>query len=104
MMKSRNIKFILLFLGCTTLLTSCNSDSLGNEVSDTISSNLFPNIWSTLAQILATIILFSVIIILAYKPAKKYLNKRKELLNNESEEALQANKEAQKSRLEAEEN
>ena len=36
-----------------------------------------------MAQILATIILFTVIIVFAIKPVKKYLNSRKELLDNE---------------------
>ena len=72
-MKRRSLKLFLL-LSCVTLLTSC--DTVGDEIGSTIKDNLFPNIWATLAQIVATVLLFGAIFIFAYKPAKKYLNKR----------------------------
>lgn len=103
-MKSRNIKFSLLFLISSFLLTSCNSESLGNDISSSIEENLIPNLYSTLAQIVATIILFTCIIFLAYKPAKKFLNKRKEMLDNEVSQTKKDRSDAEIMNLEAKKN
>lgn len=92
-MKRRSLKLFLL-LSCVTLLTSC--DTVGDEIGSTIKDNLFPNIWATLAQIVATVLLFGAIFIFAYKPAKKYLNKRRELLDKEVSETKEKNIEADK--------
>lgn len=103
-MKLRNIKFIFLFLICLPILTSCNMDSLGDDISNSISQNLIPNLWSTLAQILATVILFVCIIFLAYKPAKKFLKNRQEALDKEVEDTKKNAREAANKNLEADKN
>ena len=91
MNKRRGLKIFLL-LSSLTLLTGC--DNLGQEIGDTIKENLFTNIWATLAQIVATVVLLILIIVFAYKPAKKFLNKRRELLDNEVSETKRKNDEA----------
>lgn len=83
MIKRKKIFTYLFLLTNLITLTSCDTEDLGKDISDTVQKNLIPNLWSTLAQILATIILFTVIIVFAIKPVKKYLNSRKELLDNE---------------------
>lgn len=103
-MKKGNIKLTFLFLICSILLTSCNTENLGNDISNTISENLIPNLYSTLAQIAATIILFVCIIFLGYKPAKKFLSKRKELLDKEVDETKKNAAEAKMKNLEADKN
>lgn len=104
MRKSKGLKLLLL-LSSLTLLTSCDSmDGVGDDIANTITSNLFPNIYSTLAQIFATLVLFVLIIVFAYKPAKKYLDKRRELLNNEVKETKAKNIEAEANLIEAKEN
>lgn len=103
-MKKGNIKLTFLFLICSILLTSCNTENLGNDISNTISENLIPNLYSTLAQIVATIILFVCIIFLAYKPAKKFLSKRKELLDKEVSDTKKNAAEAKMKNLEADKN
>lgn len=103
-MKKGNIKLTFLFLICSILLTSCNTENLGNDISNTISENLIPNLYSTLAQIVATIILFVCIIFLAYKPAKKFLSKRKELLDKEVSDTKKNAVEAKMKNLEADKN
>lgn len=103
-MKKGNIKLTFLFLICSILLTSCNTENLGNDISNTISENLIPNLYSTLAQIAATIILFVCIIFLGCKPAKKFLSKRKELLDKEVDETKKNAAEAKMKNLEADKN
>ena len=103
-MKKGNIKLTFLFLICSILLTSCNTENLGNDISNTISENLIPNLYSTLAQIAATIILFVCIIFLGYKPAKKFLSKRKELWDKEVDETKKNAAEAKMKNLEADKN
>lgn len=83
MIKRKKIFTYLFLLTNLLALTSCDTEDLGKDISDAVQKNLIPNLWSTLAQILATIILFTVIIIFAIKPVRKYLDSRKELLDNE---------------------
>ena len=78
-------------------LTSCDAEQLGKDISETVQNNLIPNLWSTLAQILATIILFTVVIVFAVKPIKKYLKKRQELLDKEVKDTLNNKKNAEES-------
>ena len=78
-------------------LTSCDAEQLGKDISETVQNNLIPNLWSTLAQILATIILFTVVIVFAVKPIKKYLKKRQELLDKEVKDTLNNKKIAEES-------
>lgn len=83
MIKRKKIFTYLFLLTNLIALTSCDTEDLGKDISVTVQKNLIPNLWSTLAQILATIILFTVIIVFAIKPVRKYLDSRKELLDNE---------------------
>ena len=91
MKKRRGLKLLLL-LSSLTLLTGC--DNLGEEIGNTIKENLFTNIYATLAQIVATVVLLVLIIVFAYKPARKFLDKRRELLDKEVTETKKKNEEA----------
>lgn len=93
-MNKRSGLRILLLLSSLTLLTGC--DDVGENIGNTIKENLFGNIYAMLAQIVATVVLLVLIIVFAYKPAKKYLDKRRELLNNEVKETKEKNIEADK--------
>ena len=90
MKKRRGLKLLLL-LSSLTLLTGC--DNLGEEIGNTIKENLFTNIYATLAQIVATVVLLVLIIVFAYKPARKFLDKRRELLDKEVTETKKKNEE-----------
>lgn len=59
---------------------------------DDIINAIFPNAWILVAHIIATIILFSLIIYFAWKPTKKYLEKRKKTILKNVEEAEEKNK------------
>ena len=93
-MNKRSGLRILLLLSSLTLLTGC--DDVGENIGNTIKENLFGNIYAMLAQIVATVVLLVLIIVFAYKPAKKFLDKRRELLNNEVKETKEKNIEADK--------
>lgn len=51
---------------------------------------LFPNFWSFLINLLALLVLFVVIFLLAYKPIKKFVEKRKEYIANNLKEGEEA--------------
>lgn len=74
------------------LLNVINNTVPGVPSGEDIINLLFPNIWVFLAHVLATIVLLVVVIWLAWKPTKKYLQKRKEVIQKEISEAEDKNK------------
>ena len=51
---------------------------------------LFPNLWSFLINLIALIVLFIAIFLLAYKPIKKFVEKRKEYVASNLRDAEEA--------------
>lgn len=102
MKKWGKYKFILSIFPVLFLLTSCSTDELGNSLSDSIEAKLIPNIWAFLVQLFAFIILIIVVTKFAYKPVRKYLVKRSELLNSEKKETESLNQKAKENILESE--
>lgn len=98
----RFYKSLILFLPLALVLTSCNTDDLGNDLSNQIETKLFPNIWAFLVQFIAFIIVALLVIKLGYKPVRKYLDKRRELLDNEVNEAKKLNADAKENFLKSE--
>lgn len=98
----RFYKSLILFLPLALVLTSCNTDDLGNDLSNQIEAKLFPNIWAFLVQFIAFIIVALLVIKLGYKPVRKYLDKRRELLDNEVNEAKKLNADAKENFLKSE--
>lgn len=96
----RKIKYLFLILPLTLLLSSCDSDALGNELSFSIEAKLLPNIWAFLIQLIAFILLAVAVIFLAYKPVKKFLEKRSEMLDEEVKKTHENNKLAEEKHLE----
>lgn len=84
--KGKYLKYLTIF-PTLLVLTSCDTDELGNSLSESIEAKLFPNIWAFLVQFLAFVVLIVIVIFFAYKPVKKYLDKRKELLENERKDS-----------------
>lgn len=95
----RNNKFskFLLLLPLSIVLTSCDTSGLTEDFK-TIESKVIPNVWAFLAQFLAFVIIAVLVIVLAGKPIKKFLDKRRELLNNEVTETHRLNNEAKADR------
>ncbi len=99
-MKKNKIAKTLILLFSLFSLTSCNVNDFLN-LKEEISQKLFPNVWAFLVQFIAFIIMCIIIIVFAYKPIKAYINKRKELLNNEVKEAELNKTESEKLILDA---
>ena len=98
--KGKYLRYILVLFP-VLFLSSCNMDSLGDDLSSSIEAKLIPNIWAFLVQFIAFIILILIVIKFAYKPVKKYLDKRSELLTSEREDAKNMKEKAQENLLES---
>lgn len=80
--------FLILFS-----VSSCNiNDYL--DIGDDIASKIFPNVWDFLVQFSAFVIMVILITVFAYKPIKKFIKKRQELLDEEVNETKKRNEEA----------
>lgn len=84
------------------VLTSCDINDYLN-LDEEIASKIFPNVWDFLVQFLAFIIMVILITIFAYKPIKRYVKKRQELLDKERDDTLKNKKESEETLLEAKE-
>lgn len=83
-MKKRRIFFLLPILFC---LTSC-ADAIRSELNaDALKDKLIPSWASFVIQLAALLVLILIVIIFAYKPIKKIINKRKDYIENEIKEA-----------------
>ncbi len=89
-------------LKITSFLNLCNSTIFNSETtannsrpaipgSDEIISQILPNVWVLVAHAIATIILLSLIVWLVWKPTKKYLEKRKNQILKDINEAKEKN-------------
>lgn len=78
-MKKKNILFSFLSIGTLTLLTSCDNEKIAERIETTV-NNMLPNLYVTLMQLLLFIVTVVIFILLAYKPLKKKLKQRQDLL------------------------
>ena len=74
----KNISIFGIILFSLSFLTSCEPIK-GEQIIE----KLFPNVWALIAQLISFLILVIGMIFLVYKPVKKYLTKRREILDNE---------------------
>lgn len=77
----KNISIFGIILFSLSFLTSCQPIE-----GEQIIKKLFPNVWALIAQLISFLILVIGMIFLVYKPVKKYLTKRREILDNEVKE------------------
>ena len=77
----KNISIFGIILFSLSFLTSCEPIK-GAQIIE----KLFPNVWALIAQLISFLILVIGMIFLVYKPVKKYLTKRREILDNEVKE------------------
>ena len=82
-MKKRKLLFLL---PIAALLTSCSGEDLG-LTSETFVNKLIPNWPSFVAQLGALVVLIVVVIIFAYKPVKKIIQKRQDYIEDNIKEA-----------------
>ena len=84
-MKKRKLFFLLPVIG---LLTSCDVSADLN--SESFTNKLIPNWPSFVAQLGALVVLIVVVIIFAYKPVKKIVQKRQDYIESNIKEAEQS--------------
>ena len=77
----KNISIFGIILFSLSFLTSCEPIK-GEQIIE----KLFTNVWALIAQLISFLILVIGMIFLVYKPVKKYLTKRREILDNEVKE------------------
>ena len=90
---------MLFLLPLSLCLTSCDI----NITSDDFTSKIIPNWPSFVAQLGALIVLIIVVIIFAYKPVKKIINKRQDYIENNIKEAEESKAKWQENELKSQE-
>ena len=88
-MKRRNLT-ISITLFAAVLLSSCQGQPFSES---DFNNKLFPNgLWDLIIQLAAFVILLILVFLLGYKPLKKMLDKRKEYVQSQLDEAEKAKK------------
>ena len=93
--------FLIFSLLLSFLLTSCSVDNASQDITDTI-NDAIPNLYVTLAQIGAFIVMVLVVIFFGYKPIKKKLDARREYVKKNLDDSDKHLKEAKKKEKESE--
>ena len=94
------IKYLFLLLPLLISLSSCDSSQLGDQLGNGIEEKLLPNIWAFLVQLIAFVLLLIAVIFLAYKPVKKFLEKRSEMLEEEVKTTHENRQSSEEKRIE----
>ncbi len=84
-------------------MTSCDSQGISDSISETVSSAI-PNLWISLAQLGAFLVMVFVFFKFAYQPIKKKLKERSEYQMNNITKSKQELAQAEKARQIAENN
>lgn len=93
--------FLIFSLLLSFLLTSCSVDNASQDITDTI-NDAIPNLYVTLAQIGAFIVMVLIVIFFGYKPIKKKLDARREYVKKNLDDSDKHLKETKKKEKEAE--
>ena len=80
------------------------SDYPGLPSPEDFIQKIIPNLWAFLIQLLALIVMIIIFFIFGYKPVKKILNKRKDHIESQINEAEKKNELANKTQFEANNN
>lgn len=94
---------VLLTASSLLALTSCDSEGISDSISETV-ANAIPNLWVSLAQLAAFLVMVFVFFKFAYKPIKEKLKQRSEYQMNNITKSRQELSEATKAREIAENN
>ncbi len=76
------------------LLTSCDTEEIGERISTTV-NNMLPNLWYTLLQLGLFIVTALIIFFIAYKPLKKKLEERSNYIEKNIKDSEECKKEAE---------
>lgn len=96
----KKILIALLSITSFTCLSSCSAIS---DEFETLPDKLWPNVWVTLATIIAFLIMILVVFLFAYKPVKNNLKKRQEYIEKNIQDSKKALDDANVAKLKAQE-
>lgn len=88
---------------CLLFLASCDVEKASGNITETI-NDAIPNLYITLAQLVAFIVMVVLVIVFGYKPIKKKLDARREYVQKNLEDSDEHLKKAKKAQEEAENN
>lgn len=93
----KKLKTSLLFIVSALVLTSCDTSGITGSVSDAV-ANALPNLYITLAQLGAFLVMVFVFFKFAFKPIKKRLKARADAVEKNISDSVQAKKEAEENK------
>jgi F-type H+-transporting ATPase subunit b len=93
----KKFKASLLFIVSSLVLTSCDTSSITGSISDAV-ANALPNLWITLAQLGAFLVMVFVFFKFAFKPIKAKLKARQDAVEQNILDASKAKKDAEMDR------
>lgn len=102
-MKKKLLRIVAGILPCLLFLSSCDISDASEDITGTI-NDAIPNLYVTLAQLGAFIVMVVLVIVFGYKPIKKKLDARKEYVRKNLDESDEHLKKAKKAQDEAEGN
>lgn len=91
----KKFKSSLLFIISALVLTSCDTSGISGSVSDAV-ANALPNLYITLAQLGAFLVMVFIFFKFAFKPIKARLKARADAVQKNMDDASMAKREAQK--------
>lgn len=99
----KKFKASLLFIASTLVLTSCDTSGITGSISDAV-ANALPNLWITLTQLGAFLVMVFVFFKFAFKPIKAKLKARQDAVEKNIQDAASAKRDADADRETAAQN
>lgn len=99
----KKFKASLLFIASTLVLTSCDTSGITGSISDAV-ANALPNLWITLTQLGAFLVMVFVFFKFAFKPIKAKLKARQDAVEKNIQDAACAKRDADADREAAAQN
>ncbi len=90
----KKLKASLLFIVSSLVLTSCDTSGITGSISDAV-ANALPNLWITLAQLGAFLVMVFVFFKFAFKPIKAKLKARQDAVMQNITDSEKAKREAE---------
>lgn len=90
----KKFKASLLFIASALVLTSCDTSGITGSISDAV-ANALPNLWITLTQLGAFLVMVFVFFKFAFKPIKAKLKARQDAVEKNIQDAANARRDAE---------
>lgn len=99
----KKLKTSLLFITSCLVLTSCDTSNITNSIQDAV-ANALPNLWISLTQLGAFLVMVFIFFKFAFKPIKNKLKQRQDLVQKDIDDARKAKQDAELDREVASQN